>query len=57
MKLLLQLRSKKQNFWKKILKIASLKMKIVVFPQPFAPRQQHTSQHKITFQRPHPTSC
>ena len=31
MKLLLQLRSKKQNFWKKLLKLASLKMKICCF--------------------------
>jgi len=31
MKLLLQLRSKKQNFWKKPWKIASLKMKICFF--------------------------
>jgi hypothetical protein len=29
----------------------------VIFSQPFAPRQQHTSQYEITFQKPHPTSC
>ena len=37
MKLLLQLRSKKQNFWKKLLKIASLKMKICCFFAAFCP--------------------
>jgi len=37
MKLLLQLRSKKQNFWKKLLKIASLRIKICCFFTAFCP--------------------
>ena len=37
MKLLLQLRTKKQNFGKKLLKIASLKMKICCFSAAFCP--------------------
>jgi len=37
MKLLLQLRSKKQNFWKKLLKITSLKMKICCFSAALCP--------------------
>jgi len=47
----------KQNFWKKLQKIASLKMKICSFSQPFTPCQQHTSQYEIMFQKWHPTSC
>jgi hypothetical protein len=30
---------------------------LLFFSQPFAPHQQPTSQYKITFQNPHPTSC
>jgi len=30
---------------------------LLVFPQPFTPCQQHTSQYEITFQKPHLTSC
>jgi hypothetical protein len=30
---------------------------LLFFSQPFAPRQQHTGQYEIAFQKPHRTSC
>jgi len=56
MKLLLQLRSKKQNFLEEAIKNRQPENEDFFFSQHFFPCQQHTSQYEITFQKSHPTS-
>jgi len=49
--------AKSKIFRRRYEKSPAWKWRFVVFSQPFAPRQQHTGQYEIAFQKPHPTSC
>ena len=54
---IIAIEKKSKIFGRSYGKSPAWKWRFVVFSQPFTPRQQHTNQYEITFQKLHPTSC